>query len=125
MTAKPMPNLAPIFLRLRHAILALLVVAAAAGILLNPPSLLLVAAILVGAGVALVQFRDGRLAWLVALAPLPGLSWFAPAAYAFAFALASLMAAGLADKLLRGTPEEEAFAAQFAVMPALLGALAV
>jgi hypothetical protein len=121
MTAK----LAPLFLRYRYGLVALLAASLIAGYVHHPPSVRLAAAFVLTACVALAQLRYRRLAILVALAPLPGLAWFAPNAYPFGVALAALMAAGLTERLLKGRTEEDAFAALFAPLPALLGAMMV
>jgi hypothetical protein len=114
-------RLIPLFLRFRVGALALLCALVVAAFILHRPSLLLAAAIMVAVCVALVQLRYLRLALVVALAPLPGLLWFSAFGYPIAFALASLMAAGLTARLLRGATEEDAFAALFDAMPALAG----
>jgi hypothetical protein len=121
MTAK----LAPIFLRYRYVLLALLGAAVLAGYLHHPPSILLAAAFFAAAAVALAQLRYLRLAVVAALAPLPGLAWFAPQAYPFGVALAALMAAGLTGRLLKGGSEEDSFAALFDPLPALMGVCVV
>jgi hypothetical protein len=121
MTAK----LAPLFLRYRYGLVALLAASLIAGYVHHPPSVRLAAAFVLTACVALAQLRYRRLAILVALAPLPGLAWFAPNDYPFGVALAALMAAGLTERLLKGRTEEEAFMALFAPLPALLGAMMV
>ena len=120
-----MGRLVPFFLRFRFGLLALPCAAAVAALFFHHISWLLGVAVLAGAGMAFVQFRYVRLAILVALAPLPGALWFAPGSYGFGFALAVLMASGLANRLLMGGSEEDAFASLFEAAPALIGALAV
>jgi hypothetical protein len=122
------PNLALIFLRLRYGLLALLCIAFVAGFARHRPTWILDGAVLAGAIVAMIQFRYLRLALVVALAPLPGLLWFASSYYSLyplALALAVLMVSGLALRLLKGSTEEVAFAALFGPVPGLIAAVLV
>jgi hypothetical protein len=115
-------NSALFFHRLRLPILLLYAVLALWGAYAVPQSapVALAGAALGGFLAAYARLRHFSLALATALAPLPGILWFGPSAYALCIALAILMTADYGDALLR---DENPYAALFRVMPSLAATL--
>jgi len=85
-----------------------------------PPPMSLFLAALGGFLVMLASLGHPGLALAAALAPLPGILWFGPSAYALAVAFTFLMAYGWNEARLKN---EDVFAGLWSLAPALCGAL--
>ena len=113
---------APFFLRLRLPILLVFAALALWGAYAvpEPAPLGLAAAALGGFLAAYARLRHFSLALAATLAPLPGILWFGPAAYALCIALAILITADYGDALLREESPNGAFGR---ALPSLAGTL--
>jgi hypothetical protein len=115
-------DITPFFHRLRFPILFIFaaLALAAAWAVPQPDPLMLAAAGLGGFVMGYARLRHFSLALAASLAPLPGILWFGPAAYALCLAFAILMAADYGDALLK---EQNPYAALTRAMLPLLGTL--